>query len=72
MRVAVPRESRPGERRVAATPDTVQRLVKLGFRVSIEHGAGSEAGYTDPTPTSKRAPTWSWTRSPSGRRSSRR
>lgn len=49
MRVAVPRESRPGERRVAATPDTVQRLVKLGFQVAIERGAGSEAGYTDPS-----------------------
>jgi H+-translocating NAD(P) transhydrogenase subunit alpha len=47
MRVAVPKESRPGERRVAATPDTVQRLLKLGFDVSIERTAGIEAGYTD-------------------------
>jgi NAD(P) transhydrogenase subunit alpha len=49
MRVVVPRESRPGERRVAATPDTVGRLVKLGFEVAIERGAGVEAGYTDAT-----------------------
>ncbi|MEQ1508700.1 MAG: Re/Si-specific NAD(P)(+) transhydrogenase subunit alpha, partial [Myxococcota bacterium] len=47
MRVSVPKESRAGERRVAATPDTVQRLTKLGFVVSIERDAGNEAGYTD-------------------------
>lgn len=47
MRVAVPRESRPGERRVAATPDTVQRLVKLGFDVTVEQGAGTASGYSD-------------------------
>jgi NAD(P) transhydrogenase subunit alpha len=47
MRVAVPRETRPGERRVAATPDTVRRLVDMGFTVAIEGGAGAEAGYTD-------------------------
>jgi H+-translocating NAD(P) transhydrogenase subunit alpha len=47
VRIAVPRESRPGERRVAATPDTVTRLIKLGFSVSVQRGAGVEAGYVD-------------------------
>jgi hypothetical protein len=47
MRIHVPREIRTGERRVAATPDTVLRLVKLGFTVGIESGAGVEAGFTD-------------------------
>jgi len=47
MRVAVPRESKPGERRVAATPDTTKRLIKLGFDVVVEAGAGTSAGYPD-------------------------
>ncbi|MEZ4235741.1 MAG: Re/Si-specific NAD(P)(+) transhydrogenase subunit alpha [Myxococcota bacterium] len=43
----MPRESLPGERRVAATPDTTQRLIKLGFAVAVERGAGDAAGYGD-------------------------
>ena len=38
---------KPGERRVAATPDTTARLKKLGYDVAIERGAGTEAGYRD-------------------------
>ena len=41
MLVGIPREITPGERRVSATPDTVQRLVKLGFEVVVEAGAGT-------------------------------
>ncbi len=47
MRVHIPAERGQGERRVAATPDTVQRLIKLGFEVGIEAGAGRSAGFTD-------------------------
>ncbi|MFZ5890821.1 MAG: Re/Si-specific NAD(P)(+) transhydrogenase subunit alpha [Myxococcota bacterium] len=47
MRVGIPREIRPGERRVAATPDTVGRLRKLGFEVSVEAGAGAGASFND-------------------------
>ena len=47
MRIAVPRERRPGERRVAATPETVRSLRKLGFEVSIEAGAGNKAAFGD-------------------------
>jgi NAD(P) transhydrogenase subunit alpha len=47
MRVAVPRESAPGERRVALVPETVSRLVAAGFEVAVEAGAGLEAGFAD-------------------------
>ncbi len=39
----VPRETHPGETRVAATPDTVARLIKAGFSVTVEAGAGASA-----------------------------
>ena len=47
MIVAIPRERRAGERRVAATPETVRRLVKLGFTVSLEANAGAAASFSD-------------------------
>jgi NAD(P) transhydrogenase subunit alpha len=47
MRIAVPRERRPQERRVAASPDTVKRLVGMGHEVIIETGAGSGAAFPD-------------------------
>jgi proton-translocating NAD(P)+ transhydrogenase subunit alpha len=47
MRVVVPRETAPGERRVALVPDAVGRLVAVGFEVAVEGGAGSAAGFPD-------------------------
>ena len=47
MKIGVPKEVRPGERRVAATPDTVSRLLKLGFEVTVETGAGAGASFAD-------------------------
>jgi NAD(P) transhydrogenase subunit alpha len=47
MKIAVPRERRAGEARVAASPDTVKKLVGLGFDVVIESGAGDGASFTD-------------------------
>ena len=47
MKVGIAKEIRPGERRVAATSDTTRRLVKLGFEVCIEAGAGSGASFSD-------------------------
>ena len=47
MRIAVPREIYAGERRVATTPDVVRQILKLGFEVSIEAGAGLEAKFSD-------------------------
>lgn len=47
MRIGVPRESAPGERRVALVPDAVARLVKSGIEVSVESGAGEGAYHAD-------------------------
>ena len=47
MKVGVPKEVRRGERRVAATPETVARLVKLGFEVLVEKDAGAGASFKD-------------------------
>jgi proton-translocating NAD(P)+ transhydrogenase subunit alpha len=47
MKVAIPREIHPGERRVAATPDTVARLAKLGFEVTVGAGAGAGSSMSD-------------------------
>jgi NAD(P) transhydrogenase subunit alpha len=43
----VPKEHVPGETRVAATPETVKRLIKTGFEVVIEAGAGERAYFAD-------------------------
>jgi NAD(P) transhydrogenase subunit alpha len=47
MRVGIVRETRAGERRVAATPDTVVTLAALGLEVVVEAGAGVESGFAD-------------------------
>jgi NAD(P) transhydrogenase subunit alpha len=45
--VAVAREAAPGERRVAATPETCRKLIALGAQVRVQRGAGLAAGFTD-------------------------
>ncbi len=47
MKIGVPRETHPGERRVATTPDVAKDLIKLGFEVAVESGAGARANYSD-------------------------
>jgi NAD(P) transhydrogenase subunit alpha len=47
MFVGVPKEQRPGETRVAATPDSVKKLLRRGLAVRVERGAGSLAHYPD-------------------------
>ncbi|MFL6021141.1 MAG: Re/Si-specific NAD(P)(+) transhydrogenase subunit alpha [Gaiellaceae bacterium] len=47
MRIGVPRELEPGERRVALVPDAVSRLAAAGFDVRVEPGAGNEASFSD-------------------------
>ena len=47
MIVGVPRETYPGERRVALVPGVIPNLAKIGLEVVIEAGAGVEAGYPD-------------------------
>jgi len=47
MLIAVPKETWPGERRVALVPTTVKKLINAGFQVSLESGCGAAAGYPD-------------------------
>ena len=51
MRVAVVKESAPGERRVALVPETVQKLRQGGLEVLVEQGAGADAWFPDDTYT---------------------
>jgi NAD(P) transhydrogenase subunit alpha len=47
MRLAVLKERAPGEARVAATPDSVKKLIALGLEVAVETGAGLDAAISD-------------------------
>jgi NAD(P) transhydrogenase subunit alpha len=47
VRIGVPKESKSGERRVAATPKTVEQTIKLGYAVAIQTGAGAAASFED-------------------------
>lgn len=47
MRIGVPRETSPGETRVAATPASVEKLIGLGYEVVVEAGAGRLASFPD-------------------------
>ncbi|MGO8825470.1 MAG: Re/Si-specific NAD(P)(+) transhydrogenase subunit alpha [Acidimicrobiales bacterium] len=47
MKLAVPTETRPGERRVALVPDVVKKLVSTGWEVCVQSGAGTEAAFGD-------------------------
>src|SRR5690606_41669599 len=47
MKIAIPKERRAHERRVAASPDTVKKFIGLGFQVTVESGAGLASSITD-------------------------
>jgi NAD(P) transhydrogenase subunit alpha len=47
QRIGVPKEIFPGEKRVATVPEVVEKLIKLGFAVSVESGAGDAANCSD-------------------------
>ena len=47
MRIAVPRETAAGERRVALVPESCKKLIQAGYEVAVETGAGSTAGFAD-------------------------
>ncbi len=49
LTIAVPREIFAGEKRVATVPDVVEKLLKLGFAVRVETGAGAAANFSDET-----------------------
>lgn len=59
MLIAVPKEIKPGETRVAATPDIVQKYKFMGLDVQVQSGAGEASGFSDgtismPEPKSKK------------------
>ncbi|MCA9737307.1 MAG: Re/Si-specific NAD(P)(+) transhydrogenase subunit alpha [Gemmatimonadota bacterium] len=64
MRIAVPRETQAGERRVALAPEACGKLVKKGHEIVVETGAGADAGFPDPVYEAAgatvvpRSPTW--------------
>ena len=49
LTIGVPREVFAGEKRVATVPDVVEKLIKLGFKVAVEAGAGDAANFSDET-----------------------
>jgi proton-translocating NAD(P)+ transhydrogenase subunit alpha len=49
MHIAVPRETSSGERRVALVPESCKKLIQAGYTISIEAGAGEQAGFPDAT-----------------------
>ena len=53
MRIAVPQETAPGERRVALVPESCKKLVQAGYEVSVEADAGRDAGYPDAIDTAR-------------------
>jgi len=49
MLIGVPRETAAGEKRVATVPEVVEKLIKLGFQVAVQSGAGDAANFADDT-----------------------
>src|SRR5881296_158319 len=47
MRIVVPKESAPGERRVALAPESCKKLIQAGYEIAIEAAAGEAAGFAD-------------------------
>jgi len=47
MRIGVPKETAPGERRVALVPESCKKLKQAGYEIAVEAGAGVPAGYAD-------------------------
>src|SRR5471032_655594 len=45
--IGVPKETWPDEKRVATVPEVVEKLIKLGFKVAVESGAGDAANFSD-------------------------
>ena len=49
LMIGVPKETANGEKRVATVPDVVEKLIKLGFSVAVQSGAGDAANFADDT-----------------------
>jgi NAD(P) transhydrogenase subunit alpha len=48
MQIAIVKETAPGERRVALVPESAKKLIQAGYSISMESGAGVDAGFPDP------------------------
>ncbi len=49
LMIGIPKETYAGEKRVATVPEVVEKLIKLGFKVAVESGAGDAANFSDDT-----------------------
>ncbi|MDO8933651.1 MAG: NAD(P)(+) transhydrogenase (Re/Si-specific) subunit alpha, partial [Rhodocyclaceae bacterium] len=49
LTIGIPRETHAAEKRVATVPEVVEKLIKLGFSVAVETGAGDAANFADAT-----------------------
>jgi len=58
VRIVVPRETAPGERRVALVPESCKKLIQAGYDITIEAGAGEAAGIPDQTYGDVNASLW--------------
>ena len=47
MKIGIPKEIHKGEKRVATTPEAAEKIIKMGFEVSVESGAGTAANISD-------------------------
>ena len=47
MKIGIPKEIHEGEKRVATTPDAAEKIIKMGFSISLESGAGLGADISD-------------------------
>ena len=47
MRIVIPRETAPGEHRVALVPESCKKLIQIGYDIAVQAGAGAAAGFPD-------------------------
>jgi len=47
MKITIPKERQSGEQRVAASPESIKKLIGLGFDVTVEKGAGTASAISD-------------------------
>ena len=58
MRIVVPRETAPGERRVALVPESCKKLIQVGYDIAVQAGAGTAAGFADQSYADVHASLW--------------
>jgi len=58
VRIVVPRETAPGERRVALVPESCKKLIQVGYDIAVQAGAGAAAGFADQSYADVNASLW--------------